>query len=52
MTSATTEMNLAIAELVKKAKPEEIVEILAGSEPSLMAPANNNNHNNNNHKQA
>ncbi|EFC81779.1 hypothetical protein [Parafrankia sp. EUN1f] len=53
MTSPTGNINLRIAELVKDARPEEIVEVLTdSSERSLLSAAggNNNNHNNNNTK--
>lgn len=51
MTSPTSTLNLRIAELLKEAQPEEIVEVLSGPEAALLKGTNNNNNNNNKPKE-
>jgi hypothetical protein len=47
MTTPTSSLNLRIAQLLKDASPEDIVDVLAGPEAALLAKNNNNNNNNN-----
>ncbi|WP_157548995.1 hypothetical protein [Nonomuraea candida] len=47
MTDAAARINRQIAEMMKAASPEEIVEILGAREDTLLSDDNNNNNNNN-----
>jgi len=47
MTTPTSSLNLRIAQLLKEAQPDEIVEVLSGPEAALLSRSNNNNNNNN-----
>lgn len=46
----TERLNLRIAELVTRAQPEEIVDILTGPEPALLSRTNQNQNQNQNRR--